>query len=77
MEKFLEGTGKRWPKSFKKESIITMVLTGLNLSLEIEGDLVIPFINPEKDGKVFGISTCFSFLLLGKPLFPFFIKDEA
>jgi hypothetical protein len=52
MEKFLESTGKLWTKSFKKETIITMVSTGLNPPLEMEGDLAILFINPEKDGKV-------------------------
>jgi hypothetical protein len=49
MEKFLESTGKLWPKSFKKETIVTMVLTGLNLPLEMEGDLVILFFTTEKD----------------------------
>jgi hypothetical protein len=45
MEKFLESTGKLWPKSFKKETTVTMVLTGLNLPLEMEGDLSLVPIN--------------------------------
>jgi hypothetical protein len=49
MEKFLESTGKRWPKRLIIEIIITMVLSGLNLPLEMEGDLVIPFFTTEKD----------------------------
>ncbi len=39
MEQFLGSTGKLWLKSFKKENIVTMVLAGLNLPLEMEGDL--------------------------------------
>jgi hypothetical protein len=36
MEKLLESTGKLWPKSFKKETIVPMVVIGLNLPLEME-----------------------------------------
>jgi hypothetical protein len=59
MEKLLGSIGRLWPKNFKKETIVTMVSTGLNHPLEMEEDLVIPFMNPEKDRKVFAISICF------------------
>jgi len=38
MKKLLKNTGDRLPKNFKKEIIVTMVLNGLNLPFEMEGD---------------------------------------
>jgi hypothetical protein len=48
MEKLLESTGKLWPKSFKKETIVPMVVIGLNLPHEMEeevgSEMALPFL---------------------------------
>jgi hypothetical protein len=49
MEKSLESTGSV-AKELQKGPIATMVLTGLNLRLEMEGNLVILFAATEKIG---------------------------